>query len=365
MAGLSEALVQAREKLLRYRGSLIGEQNTKAVLIEPILRALGWDLEDLDEVLREYRRKPADNPVDYALLILRTPRLFVEAKGLSENLDDRRWASQIMGYAAVAGVEWVVLTNGDEYRIYNSHTPVPVEEKLFRAVCLAAEDSRAEETLSILSKERMKENWIDVLWKAHFVDRQIRAVIEGLFSADADPALVRLIARRVPTLTVGDIKAALARLRIHLDFPMDPVAPTEPPSPERFRPLEGGGPADTALQADAPRKPGTPWRDVSLQNIISAGLIQLPLELKKTYLGRQLTARVEPDGRIICLGQAYDSISTSAGMARASVTGVPSGKRFPSTNGWTFWRFRDSDGELKSLDELRQRYLRSGVSSGS
>ena len=58
--------------------------------------------------------------MDYALLLLRTPRLFVEAKALGQNLDDRRWAHQIMGYATVAGVEWVVITDGDEYRIYNA-----------------------------------------------------------------------------------------------------------------------------------------------------------------------------------------------------------------------------------------------------
>ena len=37
-----------------------------------------------------------------------------------------------MGYASVAGVEWVVLTDGNEYRIYNSHATVPVEEKLLK-----------------------------------------------------------------------------------------------------------------------------------------------------------------------------------------------------------------------------------------
>ena len=38
-----------------------------------------------------------------------------------------------MGYAIVAGVEWVVLTDGNEYRIYNTHAPVPVAEKLFHS----------------------------------------------------------------------------------------------------------------------------------------------------------------------------------------------------------------------------------------
>jgi hypothetical protein len=53
-----------------------------------VLRALGWDLEDLDEVELEFRRKAMDNPVDYALMIQRTPRLFIEAKSLDGNLND-------------------------------------------------------------------------------------------------------------------------------------------------------------------------------------------------------------------------------------------------------------------------------------
>ena len=72
------ALRTARNPIDPDRGQVIGESNTKSVLIEPVLRALGWDIGDLDEVRREFKRKPSDNPVDYALL-LRTPKLFVEA----------------------------------------------------------------------------------------------------------------------------------------------------------------------------------------------------------------------------------------------------------------------------------------------
>jgi len=126
--GLRQTLGEVADRVARYRGSSIGEQNTKVSLIMPVLRGLGWDVEDLDEVRLEYRRKPADKPVDYALMLQREPALFLEAKGLGENLEDRRWASQVISYAAVAGVEWVVLTNGDDYRVYNAHAPVPVEE---------------------------------------------------------------------------------------------------------------------------------------------------------------------------------------------------------------------------------------------
>jgi predicted type IV restriction endonuclease len=131
---LLDTLKQCVERLDRYRrpSQRVGESNTKAGLIEPIIAALGWDVLDPDEVHREYRRRPADNPVDYALLLSRTPRLFIEAKGLGENINDPKWANQTISYAAVAGVEWVALTDGAEWRVYNAHAPVPVEHKLFR-----------------------------------------------------------------------------------------------------------------------------------------------------------------------------------------------------------------------------------------
>ncbi|HEV8424609.1 MAG TPA: hypothetical protein VGS14_05415 [Actinomycetes bacterium] len=141
----------------RYRrlGQRVGESNTKAGLIEPVIAALGWDVLDPDEVHREYRRRSPDNPVDYALLLSRTPRLFIEAKGLGGNIDDPRWANQTISYAAVAGVEWVALTDETEWRLYNAHAPVPVEQKLFRAVRLTEDIDAAFELLALLSKDNL------------------------------------------------------------------------------------------------------------------------------------------------------------------------------------------------------------------
>ena len=74
--------VAANIEKLQQRRSHIGEQDTKTILINPILGALGWDLQSIDDVSQEYRHKPKDNPVDYALFFLRQPCLFVEAKAL-------------------------------------------------------------------------------------------------------------------------------------------------------------------------------------------------------------------------------------------------------------------------------------------
>jgi len=338
-AELSEALEKVRRKITRYRGQQVNEQNTKAALVQPVLRALGWDVEDIEEVQREYKRKPRDKPVDYALLVMRTPRLFVEAKALGQELSDRKWAGQILGYATVAVVEWVVLTNGDEYRIYNACAAVPVEEKLFRAVRLTDADSPAEETLVLLSKERISGNEIERLWNAHFVDRQVRAVLERMFSADPDPSLVRLVKKRLNELSVKDVRDSLRRVQVQLDFPMEPGVVTA--AGARARPVR-------PAQRPSPKMLG-----VSLGDVIGAGILKPPLRLTRSFKGRDLEAELLADGKVKFQGKDYDSCSKAAAVARSAILGRPM-----NANGWRFWQYHDEQGNLVYLDAARQRFLK-------
>ena len=59
MAELEQTLVTVRDRIARHERENIGEQDTKAALIVPVLRALGWDVEDLEDVKLEYRRRPS------------------------------------------------------------------------------------------------------------------------------------------------------------------------------------------------------------------------------------------------------------------------------------------------------------------
>jgi hypothetical protein len=349
-SAVADVVPAVRGRIAAYRAQAIGEQNTKATLIVPLLRALGWNVEDLREVHLEYRRRPADKPVDYALLINGAPRLFVEAKALGENLDDRRWANQVMGYAAVAGVRWVVLTNGDEYRLYNAGASVPVEEKLFRTVRISEEATNPEETLALISKESVAE--LEALWQEDFVGRRVRSTLEALFTPEADEAVVRLLRRRLPELTRKQIRGALARLRF------GPVPETV--SVAGSRPVR----EDRVGESGRVFGEGTPWNKVTLGDLIEAGFMRPPVELSKRYKGRLLTARIEPDGRVTFGDVTYGSLSIAASMARRSVIGVPPGRAYPQTNGWTFWQYRDRDGELRYVDELRRQLWGSRTSRG-
>jgi hypothetical protein len=269
----------------------------------------------------------------------------VEAKALGKDLGDRKWLSQTLSYATVVGIKWCVLTNGDEYRLYNAHAPVDVEKKLFRSVSISSVEDERElvDTLLLLSKEKMQEKELDVLWRAHFVDRQVKTALHDVFEEQED-SLVRLIRKRTQELKPAEIRDSLKRSDVRIDFPVLTM------------PLEQ--PAADAGQA-ALRSQSKPAARVELRDLIEAGIIEPPLVLEKDYKDVHLEAVVQQDGTVLYGGEAYDSPSTAGGMARKSVIGAPEGRPYPQTNGWTFWRFRDpGSGELLRLDVLRERYTK-------
>lgn len=215
-------------RIRKFQERNLGEQNTKASLIEPILEALGWDIRDPDEVHREFKPTSRDGPVAYALLLFRKPRLFAEAKGLGENLVDRKWISQVLLYATVAGVEWCVLTDGDEYSFYKPTAAVDAEKKLFCRIKLS--ENPSDETGKALG---LIENLLDVLWNAYFVDWRVKQVLQEML-ASPDKGLVRLIRRKLSQLNPKDIVESLRRPDFRINSPTPfPIRRKGMPRPSR------------------------------------------------------------------------------------------------------------------------------------
>lgn len=334
MGELKATLDAVRAEIARHRR--LNETTTRAVLIDPVLEALGWNIRDMEEVAREYRRGQMRGPVDYALLIRREPRLFVEAKALGEDLTDRRWINQTLGYASVAGTSWIVLTDGNQYTIYNAGAKARAEEKVFRTIHIA-DGAAAEETLSLLAREALDETRLEVLWRQQHVDARIRTALEGLARDPIDPAFVRFLRKKVEGLEPQEIRSALGRAQITVGFP--PIAGASAES-------ERG----TGTRHPPVRPPGP---EITLKDLIDAGIVKPPLDLSRTYKGQELRARIEPDGRVRFGNEVVDSLSRAGSLAMASVRGKVRGK-LPSVDGWTFWRFMGENGKATLIDEKRR-----------
>lgn len=204
---------------------------------------------------------------------------------------------------------------------------------------------------------------IDALWKSDFVDRQVRDALARLFGLEPDPSLVRLLKSKASGLSSSEVRASLGRLRATFDFPVVAARPAE-----RSTLPKEPAPTGTGSITAAPSSPnnfgaGTPWRHVTLTQLIDGGLIAVPLDIEHRFKGTQVTARIEDASRIGFGGTVYDSLSMAGAAARAAVNGPPPGRPYWQTNGWTFWQYRRADGSLGVLDDLRRELYEGKVVS--
>ena len=122
-------LVETLRKRMQDHGAVLrgSEALTRYALIDPLLRELGWDTADPSLVVPEY--KSGNGRADYALLSSDgKPAMMVEAKSLGSSLRDTA-LSQGIQYCLEKGTKYFTLTDGNCWEVYETHRPVPMEEK--------------------------------------------------------------------------------------------------------------------------------------------------------------------------------------------------------------------------------------------
>ncbi len=217
------------------RRPALGEQNTKAVLIEPVLAALGWDPRDPAEVFREYSQASVPGRVDYALLVEGAPALFVEAKDLGKDLSDRNALTQILRYAWMTRVPCCLLTNGDDYHLYAVRRSQREDDEVALRVRVsdAGEADATAATLALVSKESVREGHLDKCLGSWRVDRRVQPELLDLLKPDSR-TLLRYLRRRLPDLSPTDLRESLGRARITVEFGGGPPPPPPPPDGDRY-----------------------------------------------------------------------------------------------------------------------------------
>lgn len=110
-------------------GSLDSEAAVKASVVLPVLRKLGWDDTDPNEVKPEF---PVDGKfVDYALIGDGKPLVFIEAKHVHAKVGTGE--EQLFGYASHKGIPLLILTNGRCWDFYLSMAAgLPADRKFYR-----------------------------------------------------------------------------------------------------------------------------------------------------------------------------------------------------------------------------------------
>lgn len=238
--GVRREIERIRGYISNKRLSQFDEANTKATAIEPILRELGWDVVDPDEVRREH--SVGSRSVDYALFCDDTLKVFIEAKKGSESLE--RHQEQLLDYAFAEGVEIALLTNGATWWFYLPIRAVSWKRRRVATVELDRQDSKetAQKLASVLSKVNVCSGKAILNAERHQIFEALPQVWDRLVS-EPDSSIVKLLAERTHRLCVREpesdeveqfLSGHREQIQITSNLPTPaPVTPAEPdPSSE-------------------------------------------------------------------------------------------------------------------------------------
>ena len=129
MENLYGLVKKLQGRIKRHHTLLRGsESQTRCTLIDPLLRELGWDVEDPKVVRVEYT--VTDGKVDYALMYDGKPFLFIEAKKLGDPLREKA-VEQTFKYCKGTGVNYYAVTDGQNWLLYNRNKVSDENEGLF------------------------------------------------------------------------------------------------------------------------------------------------------------------------------------------------------------------------------------------
>ena len=123
------SLIESLKERIKKHGEVLrgSEALTRYTLIDPLLRELGWNTEDPALVIPEY--KSGKGQADYALMGADgNPVIMIEAKKLDSSLQDSALTQGIQ-YCLEKGTKYFALTDGSCWDVYESHRPVPIDEK--------------------------------------------------------------------------------------------------------------------------------------------------------------------------------------------------------------------------------------------
>ena len=165
----------------------VNEADTVSIVRSMLTELFGY--EEYGEITSEFAI--GRTRVDLAIIIDDTVQFLIEVKAIGKTLSESH-IRQAKGYGSDKGIEWVVLTNGMEWRLYRIKFGRPVSHSLvhdFDFLELKSRNQKDNEALFLLSKEGIPKHARDAFHrKAQTVNKH---VIGHLITAEPVVAVIR------------------------------------------------------------------------------------------------------------------------------------------------------------------------------
>jgi len=244
---LEERLEMVIERMKKHRP--LYDRNEMAVrdqLVNPILRGLGWDPENPEEVVPNVSTE--EGVPDYSLIRDGKTVLFIEAKKLSVDIEEREVINQLARYCFGEGMEYGVLTNGAIWLLFRAfQVGTRMGERIVWKTDMEGDEPTATmRRLKTISKEGIgdidilikKLQILDEIWQS-LVDEP-EEMIGGLI-----PVFDRLIKEGYPEygFEPSEVEDFLKERIKDLITPTEEIEDIAPPPPIRPRKMRIGSDA--------------------------------------------------------------------------------------------------------------------------
>ena len=233
---LTDELRMLSKRVKAQRDLMTNEAATCSASVDPFIRALGYDTQDLGQVFREYDADPkwtGGKTVDYAILRRGQPAILVEAKSAKTSLSGPQW-EQLYAYFNATEASFGILTNGLVYEIYGDlKTPNVMDRQPFLVIDMVDLDLRLAVQLEPFTRASFDSEKI----LANARQTAISRVLEQEMANPSD-TLVRYFARQIQQNSVPErdlpVYASLVRRawqELAAPTPISPPSLPPPPSP--------------------------------------------------------------------------------------------------------------------------------------
>ncbi|MBU4372647.1 MAG: restriction endonuclease subunit M, partial [Proteobacteria bacterium] len=223
--GVLDLVARFTENLAAYASGAYNEAQLRREFIDPLFRALGWDLDNIAGHAEAYKDVIHEDAIriggavkapDYCFRIGGTRKFFVEAKKPAVRIaEEAAPAYQLRRYAWSAGLPLSILTNFEEFAVYDcrikpdqNDRPATARILFFNFRDYAA---RWEEIAAVFTKEAVLKGAFDRYAESTRLKKGTAGVDEAFLREIESwrDLLARSIALRNPALTQRELNTAV------------------------------------------------------------------------------------------------------------------------------------------------------------
>lgn len=163
IAKTEKELREFRKKYLTKKQNLEVDESATRIMVNSLLSTvLGYA--ELDDIKTEYNIR--GTYADYVIQLARKKHIVIEVKSIQIDLNANH-LRQAMGYAADEGIDWILLTNGRQVKLYKVIFAKPVTRHLVFEYDLTDLSTlkKAAQDISYISKTSILKGELNDYWK--------------------------------------------------------------------------------------------------------------------------------------------------------------------------------------------------------